>query len=68
MDSFFVKCPSCGAQNKVLISKINSQPKCGKCGSMLKILDKPIDINYSDYKKEVLDYKGHILLYLWSPT
>ncbi len=68
MDSILVRCEECGAQNKVLLEKINSNPRCGRCRSLLKITDKAVEIDYSDFKKEVQEHMGFVLLYLWSPT
>lgn len=68
MDSIIVKCNRCGGNNRVLVERINSNPSCGKCKAPLYIPDKQIEINFDDFRREVEDHKGFVLLYLWSPT
>ncbi|MCX7991577.1 MAG: hypothetical protein N2999_06050 [Proteobacteria bacterium] len=68
MRGTIIKCSNCGALNRVLFEKIHSNPRCGKCNNYLNILDRPLDINFSQYIDEVENYSGYVLLDLWSPT
>ncbi|HET7650627.1 MAG TPA: thioredoxin TrxC, partial [Gammaproteobacteria bacterium] len=34
-ESLHVSCPSCGAKNRVPESRLEQQPKCGRCGEPL---------------------------------
>ncbi len=68
MKGTIIKCSNCGVLNKVFFEKIHQNPRCGKCNTLLSILDKPIELDFKEYYREVENYSGYILLDLWSPT
>lgn len=68
MKGTIIKCNNCGTLNRVLFEKISQNPRCGKCNAYLPLLDKPVEINFNQYKQEVENHSGYILLDLWSPT
>lgn len=64
-----VRCPSCGAKNRVPPERISQglQPVCGKCKGPLRIDFKPITITDANYGAEVERSPLPVLLDLWAP-
>lgn len=65
--SAYLRCLSCNTLNRVKTEKIQDSPKCGNCNNLLVFPEKTIDIGMADFKKEVVDYAGIVLVDLWSP-
>jgi uncharacterized paraquat-inducible protein A len=34
-EEIFIRCPSCGVQNRLKTIRLEQSPKCGKCGTVL---------------------------------
>ena len=66
-DEFVVKCRNCGAKNRVMLSKLRSLPKCGKCQRQLIIPDKAISISENDFSREVLEETIPTAVDFWAP-
>jgi thioredoxin 2 len=70
-ESTIVMCPACGAKNRVPQSRWQDQPKCGKCKQTLILSslfpDKPIDVTDAAFQKEVIDFKGPVLVDFTAP-
>ncbi|MBW2110977.1 MAG: thioredoxin TrxC [Deltaproteobacteria bacterium] len=65
-----VKCPRCGAKNRVPRERINQRPICGRCKAPLKKADfpaVPVDITDQTFNREVLSFSGPVLVDCWAP-
>ena len=67
MSNYLIKCNSCGATNRIDGSKLNDKPICGKCGKQLRFTDKPIDIHNGNFKREITEQPGFVLVDFWAP-
>jgi thioredoxin 2 len=69
-NSMIITCPECGVKNRVPISKKDDKPVCGKCRAPLSAGASPgvpVDITDNTFEKEVLAYKGPVLVDCWAP-
>ena len=66
-DEFVVKCRDCGAKNRVMLDRLQSLPKCGKCQHQLIIPDKAISISENDFSREVLEETIPTAVDFWAP-
>lgn len=60
-ENIMVKCPRCGAKNRVPRERINQRPICGRCKAPLKKADfpaVPVDITDQTFNREVLSFSG----------
>ncbi len=62
-----LRCSKCGAKNRVLISKLSSNPKCGKCGETLSYPDGAVSISEVDMGKEVMEETLPTVVDFWAP-
>ncbi|MEJ2697297.1 MAG: thioredoxin domain-containing protein [Candidatus Sulfobium sp.] len=62
-----LRCHSCGTVNRIPVSKLGAQPKCGKCRSVLDFPVKPVEVTASNFDREVLDHPGAALIFFWAP-
>ncbi len=67
-DSGLVRCGSCGSVNRVRRDGLGRGPRCGKCGGLLSVPDRPLDINAANFDREVIEWPGRVLVDFWSPT
>lgn len=65
-DSITIRCPKCGARNRVPKDRWRERPKCGKCKEVLDLSrlypDRPIDVTDSDFQTEVGAFPGPVLV------
>lgn len=66
VEPLLIRCPSCGVVNRVRIVGSSMQPTCGKCKSPLRLEEKPIHITATNFKREVLNWPGSVLLDFWA--
>ncbi|UCB44767.1 MAG: thioredoxin TrxC [Spirochaetota bacterium] len=66
-DELVVKCRSCGAKNRVMLDKLRSLPRCGRCQHQLLIPDKAISVSENDFSKEVLEETIPTAVDFWAP-
>jgi len=62
-----IRCRDCGAKNKVILEKINSFPRCGKCKAQLSIPCKPINVDENAFQEEVLQETIPTAVDFWAP-
>jgi len=64
-----IRCPSCGATNRVPREKIDSglQPVCGRCKTPLTVQSGPITVTDATFAMEVEQSPLPVLLDLWAP-
>lgn len=58
-------CPNCLATNALLASRLDDNPKCGKCGSIL-FIGKPVDLDDSNFTKFVSSTKIPVVVDFWA--
>lgn len=70
-DSFIVVCPACGAKNRIPRERWGDAAVCGKCKSPLPLTgiypDRPVDVSDRTFKREVLDFRGPVLVEFYAP-
>lgn len=68
-DPQLVRCPSCGATNRVPREKpsSNSQPVCGRCKTELAQPGRPVIVTDASFESEVEKSPLPVLLDLWAP-
>lgn len=59
-------CPSCFAVNRVPEEKLNSQPKCGKCGAPV-LSTAPVELTQSNFAKFIQHNGLPVLVDFWAP-
>jgi len=64
-----VRCPSCGATNRVPQEKIDRglAPVCGRCKTPLSVHSGPVTVTDSTFSAEVEHSPLPVLLDLWAP-
>jgi len=69
VDSQLIRCPSCGANNRVPLQKLEQelQPICGRCRNPLPIGSKPFAVTDATFAAEVERSPVPVLLDLWAP-
>ena len=70
-DSIIVRCPRCGAKNRVPKPRWGERAVCGKCKTSLDLShlfpDHPIEVSDASFAKEVLNFPGAVLAEFYSP-
>jgi thioredoxin 2 len=68
-DPQLVRCPSCGATNRVPLEKIGRglQPVCGRCKTALPMENKPVKVTDANFAAEVERSPLPVLLDMWAP-
>jgi thioredoxin 2 len=68
-DAQLIRCPSCGATNRVPPEKINQglQAVCGRCKTPLLADGKPVTVTDATFSAEVERSPLPVLLDLWAP-
>jgi thioredoxin 2 len=64
-----IRCPSCGATNRVPQDKVESglQPVCGRCKALLSADGNPVTVTDATFAVEVEQSPVPVLLDLWAP-
>src|SRR6266516_1968318 len=64
-----IRCPSCGATNRVPLEKIQQglAPVCGRCKTPLPAGQKPVTVTDATFSAEVERSPLPVLLDLWAP-
>ena len=68
-DSQLIRCPACGANNRISRDKIiaGNDPVCGRCKSRLPLSATPITVTDASFAAEVEQSPVPVLLDLWAP-
>ncbi len=68
MQNFEVRCPSCGALNRVPADKEGIAGKCGSCrGELPPLYSHPLQLDDSSFNAFVSSYPGPVLVEFWAP-
>jgi thioredoxin 2 len=69
-DAQLIRCPTCGATNRVPLEKIQQglQPVCGRCKTPLAAaINKPVTVTDATFSAEVERSPLPVLLDMWAP-
>jgi thioredoxin 2 len=68
-DPQLIRCPSCGATNRVPLAKITPglKPICGRCKTALPVDSKPVTVTDATFAAEVERSPLPVLLDMWAP-
>ena len=68
-DTQLIRCPTCGATNRVPQEKINQglDPVCGRCKTPLSVSTKPVTVTDATFAAEVERSPLPVLLDMWAP-
>lgn len=68
-DTQLIRCPACGAQNRVDLKKIaqGTDPVCGRCKKLLPLSNKPFTVTDATFSAEVERSPMPVLLDMWAP-
>ena len=68
-EPLLVRCPSCGATNRVPRDKIEAglAPVCGRCKTPLPVGQKPVTVTDATFAAEVEGSPLPVLLDMWAP-
>jgi thioredoxin len=68
-DSQLIRCPSCGATNRVPYEKIEQglKPVCGRCKAVLTVHPQPLTVTDASFSTDVERSELPVLLDMWAP-
>ena len=68
-DPQLIRCPACGATNRVPLEKIGRRlkPICGRCKTSLSVETQPVTITDATFAAEVERSPIPVLLDMWAP-
>ncbi len=70
-DNLIVRCPKCGAKNRIPPSRTGAKAVCGKCKTTLPspagFPEHVIDVADLSFAGEVLGFHGPLTLLFWAP-
>jgi thioredoxin 2 len=66
-NGIFARCRNCGAKNRVEHDRLGSAPRCGKCGTPLRIPAEAVSANESTFYDEVLHETIPTAVDFWAP-
>jgi thioredoxin 2 len=68
-DPQFIRCPSCGASNRVPAEKLAQglKPVCGRCKTYLLVDNRPVTVTDATFATEVERSPLPVLLDMWAP-
>jgi len=64
-DSRFIVCPHCSSINKVPISRLSDNPKCGKCKQAM-FTCQPIEFTNDSFKQHITQNDTPVLVDFWA--
>ena len=59
-------CPHCFAVNRVPDEKLSSQPKCGKCGTLV-LPSAPVELNQAHFARYIQHNDLPVVVDFWAP-
>ncbi len=67
-ESYLVKCPFCGASNRVPAKMAGKAGRCGNCHSNLPVLYlEPLVLGDSSFRDFLQGYSGPVIAEFWAP-
>lgn len=66
--SVLLRCPNCGAQNRVSVERLQQRaPVCGRCKTRLALPLHPLTFTDANFETEVLGADAPVLVDCWAP-
>lgn len=66
--TYTVRCPACGAANRIPTAKEGVQGRCGACKSLLPALySRPLALDDAGFESFVGNYRLPVLAEFWAP-
>lgn len=62
-----IECDSCGASNRVPLSRLKERPKCGKCKERLPLGGGPITVTDSNFEETIRTSPVPVIVDFWAP-
>jgi thioredoxin 2 len=70
-DSFIVRCPRCGARNRVPGARRSGSAVCGKCKAELDLAilfpSRPLNVSDTSFYEEVVRFNGPVFVEFTAP-
>lgn len=71
LNSYIVRCLSCGTRNRIPANRVGETAKCGKCGAGIQTqglsIGRPVVVTDRDFRAQVLQSPLPVLLDCWAP-
>ncbi|HEX6550400.1 MAG TPA: thioredoxin TrxC [Gammaproteobacteria bacterium] len=64
-ESLHISCPACGAKNRVPDTRLDQQPKCGRCGKPL-FLAHPVELTDANFENVVNGTDLPVIVDCWA--
>jgi thioredoxin 2 len=61
-----LRCSNCGTVNRIPVVRLRAEPKCGRCKSLIRYPEKPVEMTGAGFDREVLEHPGAVLLFFWA--
>ena len=68
-DNVLIRCRHCGTRNRIPVSKIADQPRCGRCKQNfppIPVTHRPVMVKDATFTAEVLESQLPVLLDCWA--
>jgi thioredoxin 2 len=68
-DNVLIRCRHCGTRNRIPVSKIADQPRCGRCKHPfppISVTHRPVMVTDATFAAEVLESQLPVLLDCWA--
>lgn len=70
-ESIITVCPECGAKNRVPRSRLADRLKCGRCKKPINLQTlypgRAVDVTDATFQREVIDFKGPVVVDFTAP-
>lgn len=66
VDFIYLRCKSCRTVNRIPAERLENQPICGKCKTLLEFPKTPVHGTSANFSQEVLDWPGTALVEFWA--
>lgn len=66
-NNVLLRCNKCRTVNRVPTERLNENPRCGKCKSLLEFAKTPVNVTAGDFDREILAWPGAVLVEFWAP-
>lgn len=60
-----LRCTSCGALNRLDLSRAGDRPRCGECSHPF-LLDRPVKVDPEDFQRSVLESSAPVIVYFYA--
>lgn len=65
-DDIVLACPSCGARNRVLASRLDGKPACGECKTALLDAAHPLELDDASFDAVIAGSARPVLVDFWA--